>query len=769
MSAVIDLVRLNGPERRLVKAAEEGEVADLRGHADGEEPVIRAWVLRGLSAGDHQWKVKDRIHMVGGIVRGRLDLLGQHLVHPLYFADCVFEDTIDLRRARADVPIEWVGEHGARTAEILADEFESSSDLTIRNVTVTDVISLHWASVRGDVRLTGSALTSARGQTLNGADLRVGGTLFLDGQFRSEGEVCLQSAHIGGHVDCRNAHFDNPAGVSLKADHMVVDGEVLMESLHADSANSDRKDGFDGEVNLEWAEVHRLRATGARFASNTGYALHADALHAGDGVYLDRNFHASGCVRLVGAYITGELCCTHGTFHNPEGRALDAERIEAEDVYLDQGFTAEGEVRFVSAKVRRQFNATNGTFLNKHAKGCALDLDSLDCDGEVFLNDGFNATGPVSLTGAEIAGELNCTSGSFTNDGGDALFADGLSTRGFVYLDQRFHAKGEVRLARATVGRQLVCTGGVFDNQHGCSLDITGLECSGDVLLRQGGNGTDGFRATGQIVMRDAYIRRDLDFTNARLHGGEGIDARGAQVSGCMIWILDQEPEGPVDLTGAHISRLLDTRQSWPKDRYTLAGFTYQSTAGSLVTVPERITWLQETKKYSPEPYQQLAQVFRLTGDESTAEKILIASQRDLRKRGSLPRHSRMWNRFIDYSVGYGYRLWRPFLAVLVLGLLGWWFYHLAQVSNLIFATGRADYSAARACPSGYPCFYPAPYSFQLLIPGLDLREATQWLPDAGQKPWGLIMMIYTWLMIIFGWIAATAVVAGVTRIFRKR
>ena len=42
-------------------------------------------------------------------------------------------------------------------------------------------------------------------------------------------------------------------------------------------------------------------------------------------------------------------------------------------------------------------------------------------------------------------------------------------------------------------------------------------------------------------------------------------------------------------------------------------------------------------------------------------------------------------------------------------------------------------------------------------------------LPDAGRKPWGLVMMIYTWFMIIFGWIAATAVVAGVTRIFRRR
>jgi hypothetical protein len=29
--------------------------------------------------------------------------------------------------------------------------------------------------------------------------------------------------------------------------------------------------------------------------------------------------------------------------------------------------------------------------------------------------------------------------------------------------------------------------------------------------------------------------------------------------------------------------------------------------------------------------------------------------------------------------------------------------------------------------------------------------------------------MIFTWMMIVFGWVLATAVVAGVTRLFRQR
>ena len=220
-------------------------------------------------------------------------------------------------------------------------------------------------------------MTPSNGQALNGADLRVGGTLFLDGldgkHFHAKGEVCLRSAHIHGQLDCRHAHFTNPSGCSINARYLELDGELLGDQgFHA-----------KGEVCLERAQVQQVRATGGRFASSTRYALNLDALRATGGVYLDRGFHATGAVRVVGANITGELNCTHGTFDNPSGQALDAERINVDDVYLDHGFTAHGEVRFTGAQVGRQFNATSGEFHNGH--GTALDITGLVCGGDVLL------------------------------------------------------------------------------------------------------------------------------------------------------------------------------------------------------------------------------------------------------------------------------------------------------------------------------------------------------------------------------------------------
>jgi len=749
-----DLQALTAAERKLIRAAAEDSKAELRVHRNGQQPVIHAEVLRALCTGAcPEWPVKNRIRMVGGRVCGRLDLSGAHLVRALRFTGCVFEDRVDLTTARADEPVEW---DGGQIDSILADRFFSETDLVIRNVTVAGLVSLQSAWVRGDVSLSGSHLLARGGEAIRGKDLRVGGTLFLDGgNFLAQGEVCLRSAQIEGQLNCRRASFINPSGHSINADHIMVNGDVLLE------------DGFraDGEVCLQWARVGRLRATRGSFASATTYALHADAIRAGNGVYMDRGFHATATVRLVGANITGELCCTKGFFDNPSGRALDAERVVAEDVYLDDGFTARGEVRFNDSAVSRQFNATKGEFRNDRSGEYALDCDGLRCGGDVFLNDGFRAKGTVSLRGAEIKSELNCSAGSFRTPGGFALFADGMTTPGIVYLDRGFRAMGQVRFARAAIGRQLVCTDGLFDNPHGLALDLTGLITPGDVLANEG------FRAIGEVRMRDADITRDLNFSRAQLHGGEGLDARGIKVGGRLIWKLGQRPEGLVDLSSGQLSRLDDAMPSWQDSKYVLAGLRYRPVIDGKdgITADQRIHWLRNTKDYAATAYQQLAEAYRLSGEEKTAEKISIANLRDLRKRGNLRFRARKWNRFLDWTVGYGYRLHRPFLILLMLGLLGALLYYLGARAGLIYATQGDHGSASESCPQGYPCFNPIVYSFQMLIPGLDLREATYWWPAASQAPWGTLLVFYTWLVIIIGWVLATAIVAGITQLFRRR
>ena len=50
-----------------------------------------------------------------------------------------------------------------------------------------------------------------------------------------------------------------------------------------------------------------------------------------------------------------------------------------------------------------------------------------------------------------------------------------------------------------------------------------------------------------------------------------------------------------------------------------------------------------------------------------------------------------------------------------------------------------------------------------------EARQASYWFPNSDSKPWGLLLMLYTWVMIVLGWVLATAVVAGITQLFRRR
>ncbi len=172
-------------DQKLIDATANGEEAVVSSRQNGRLGVVHANVLHDLCTG--ALPVRDRIMLAGAQVKGQLDLSGADIIHPLRFRDCVFAEPVKLTQARTRSSIEW---EGGRTADILADQFESGSDLVMSRVEIAGTVSLHWANVRGDLRFTDSHLIKAGGLAVNATDARVGGTFFLDGKdFRAEGEV----------------------------------------------------------------------------------------------------------------------------------------------------------------------------------------------------------------------------------------------------------------------------------------------------------------------------------------------------------------------------------------------------------------------------------------------------------------------------------------------------------------------------------------------------------------------------------------------------
>ena len=232
---------------------------------------------------------------------------------------------------------------------------------------------------------------------------------------------------------------------------------------------------------------------------------------------------------------------------------IDADRIQCEGgLYLREGFKATGEVRLLGAQIDGNLDCNGGQFEVK--KGNALSADGSVVKGDVFLNEGFKATGEVRLMGAQIGGSLNCSGGQFEVKEGEALSADGSVVKGNVYLNESFKATGEVRLMGAQIGGSLNCRGGQFEVKKGNALSVDRSVVSGTVFLNTG------FKATGVVRLMGAQIGGSLYCRGGQFEVKEGnaLSADRSVVSGTVFLNGGFKATGVVRLLGAQIGGSLN-------------------------------------------------------------------------------------------------------------------------------------------------------------------------------------------------------------------
>lgn len=170
--------------------------------------------------------------------------------------------------------------------------------------------------------------------------------------------------------------------------------------------------------------------------------------------------HEQG-VQLVGAYITGQLDVSFATA---------------------KGLTLLTRCRFSKSIEALQ---TRFELLNLADSSLpSLNAQGAEVKGDVFLRDGFKATGEVSLSGASIGGNFDCFDGCFSNKGGEALNAEKAEVKGGVFLNNGFEAIGEVRLLGASIGGQLDCSDGCCSNENGHALNAQRLHVTEASFLR---------------------------------------------------------------------------------------------------------------------------------------------------------------------------------------------------------------------------------------------------------------------------------------------
>ncbi|WP_345434120.1 hypothetical protein [Actinoallomurus vinaceus] len=509
----------------------------------------------------------------------------------------------------------------------------------------------------------------------------------------------------------------------LQASDAHVDGLLWLEECR-----------FDGPVILVGTEVNgALSLSSARI--DGGPALRADGLTVSRDLIAD-DLQVSGEVFLRGIRVQGAIVLDGARLSCPGGMALNLDRVRVEDV-LDLGrLRAEGMVSLRSAVIGGMLDLNGAELVNP--SGMALRGHLVTVGSSLRASDGFRATGQIYLDAAHVKGSIDFDGAHLSNPGGIALRASRAEITGGLFGKYGFVADGAIHLVDTRVGASVDLSGARLTAPGTRALKAHGINVGGVVDC------CDGFTAEGRVSFAGARIGGDLCFDNATISapGETAISCR--QLRSATLRLRTRDVDGAIDVRHARVEVLRDAPAGWPP-RSRLEGFTYETIedpgAGA-----DRLGWLDRADGYQPQPYEQLAGVYRRLGQDADARRVQLARQR--RRRRTLPRWLAVWSLVQDWTVGYGYR---PQRAVL-------WLAGLLTVGVVAFGAHHPPPLKAGEAPP----FNPVLYTLDLLLPIIGFGQEDAFGPRGWQQ----------WLaagLVASGWILATTIATGVTRVLSRQ
>jgi hypothetical protein len=439
--------------------------------------------------------------------------------------------------------------------------------------------------------------------------------------------------------------------------------------------------------------------------------------------------------------------------------ALYAKQVRTRgDLDLDEGFSVHGEVLLRGARIGGALSLDRATLTNPN--GDALNAGNLTVDQSMQC-EGLTSDGAVALFGARIGGALSFTRATLTNPDGDALLAAGL-TVGYDMRCEELTADGTVDLTGAHIGGALSFTRATLSKPDGRALDAD------NITVDQGMYCRSGFTAHGEVNLRGARIGGQLSFVRATLDHPGRTALRLQEFEADALFLALTAPPSEIDFLQGRVGTLYDDPSTWPKT-LRLVGFSYdalhevglvsgeeqQYEYDALEEVPtvsarQRLRWLRrDPAGYTPQPYEQLAAVYRRAGREEDARRVAIAKQRQRRRVLSPP--ARLWSLLLGALVGHGYRTW--FAAG---WLLGW-----LAVGTLVYQRAYPAQMPPAKPGEPTPAFEPMIYALDVLLPVVNLEQQAHWIPQGFARSW-------TWASILAGWVLTTVVVAALTGLLKR-
>jgi hypothetical protein len=412
-----------------------------------------------------------------------------------------------------------------------------------------------------------------------------------------------------------------------------------------------------------------------------------------------------------------------------------------------------------------------------------------------------------------------------------------MEVSGSLSLNDGFHASGAVSLVAARIGNHLVCNGGVFRLAFPVSPEVAWYMPSNAALAGHRARIGDsvfllGARIEGLVNFIGARIGGDVVLLGARIAAAKGVTAQAPQlaiqdVSGRLVhrfasgFVLTNSQisgsfipssvdfEGVLLLRSAQIHAIADDGTLWRNPETGKAKDTvaidlddcrYEAFVDSLATHTDaswrtRLAFLHAqprehlAENFLSQPFTQCAEVLRNMGDSRGARMILFERERLRLKAKNVGFWEKLGGRVLGALAGYGYKNHYALYWALGVWLAGALVFGLAdRLGEMRPASEHVlverDYKITGLPPADYEPLNAAFYSADLLLPIVDIGQERYWIPrNAGERaadaraafprlPHSLVPAVnwlfggwlpkaYYYFEIAMGWLLVSIVIAG--------
>ena len=528
------------------------------------------------------------------------------------------------------------------------------------------------------------------------------------------GKLRMQSIHLCGHlfmgkgaefrkeVDLRDATIEGQVTTSgLKAKKGLLtkfNGVVKMGGLKAIKGLFIHQSAFDKDIELTGAKIStQVYFLESEFKGKLimngleveGHLLMRDCLFM-----KEQTTKNEIAVDLVTARIRGGLDLSGSKF---KGK-VSMRRLEVSgNLQMGRDNEFEEEVNLHQAAIGGQIEIVGAQFKGK------LKMNTLEVGGTLFIKGNAGKEDQttvcykeVDLIGAKIGGQIDLKGSRFKGN----VIMDNIEVGGNLIISKGTEFSSELRLVAAKIQG---------------NISIQGSTHKGNLLM-------EAVEVAQNVFMTDTSFERSVNLTFSKIKGGldisksnfTSLNLTGTKINQdfCLGSILSfkelpplkrvppaftgeeafiQIKEPPIWSKGAkltlrntYVGNLQDIRlirpdgskDSWP-DELDLTGFTYTNLGGlgikeSFQTqkIEWMENWLQKSKPYSPQPYQQLAGILKQLGYVDKSRKILYRAKE--RERVSAKGWDKAGLTIRWIFIGHGYHTYLSCIYAGVLLLIGW-------------------------------------------------------------------------------------------------